>query len=254
MAHGRGNNHMTIDLTLSDSPSSPEPGPSRAPYRSSSSKAPQRAPVKREAVTPARVRVSGTQSRASSSTNVPRQIPSDRIRDIIRSTPPDKVNDLLIQLCSASPALAGAVTRGLAPHSTWAQQTIRDYQRRHGLSRVQSQPRSQQRSQTGQTRQTVDLGSASDSDGSDDLQILDLPPRPVQRNASQLAMPTRVKPERGQTPARFCAKCGTRLSQGGSCQIHTGTLVTALSGARKWNCCNQHAGVKGCFRNVHKPQ
>lgn len=54
-------------------------------------------------------------------------VDSDHIRQIVNTSPREEVTELLVHLCKSSPALSGAVARGLAPHSTWAKATIDDY-------------------------------------------------------------------------------------------------------------------------------
>ncbi|CAI6337670.1 unnamed protein product [Periconia digitata] len=51
----------------------------------------------------------------------------DQLRRIINSSPPENVNAVLLDLCKISPALSGAVVRGLAPHSTYAQTIKKHY-------------------------------------------------------------------------------------------------------------------------------
>ena len=59
------------------------------------------------------------------STNVsqqhPRQIKSSHIKQMIDTSSHRALREVVLQLCKTSPALSGALARGLAPHSSWAQ-------------------------------------------------------------------------------------------------------------------------------------
>ncbi|KAF1960708.1 hypothetical protein CC80DRAFT_263104 [Byssothecium circinans] len=48
----------------------------------------------------------------------------DQLRQIIATSDPTQVQNVLLNLCKMSPALAGAIARGLAPHSTYARSLI----------------------------------------------------------------------------------------------------------------------------------
>lgn len=144
-----GKDVETVDLTSS----SPEPEPKPEPQRQPSSipnrhAGQQRFPtyLKNEKNL-SHIRANGIPSPGSSRSRVPANIshplPSvsaDHLRQIINTTPPQKVADVLLELCKSSPALSGAVARGLAPHSAWAKNTIRDYQIRTGVPQVKSEP------------------------------------------------------------------------------------------------------------------
>ncbi|OAG01291.1 uncharacterized protein CC84DRAFT_185638 [Paraphaeosphaeria sporulosa] len=92
------------------------------------------------------IRANGASSSSSrhhtAAANISDPLPSvsaEHLRQIINTSSPQKVAELLLDLCKSSPALSGAVARGLAPHSTWAQNTIKDYQRRTGVAQVKSE-------------------------------------------------------------------------------------------------------------------
>jgi hypothetical protein len=142
-----GNDVETVDLTLS---SSPEPEPQ--PRQPQSQRQHHRFPVQQQlpsylqgkhGKTPTRTNgASSSSSRSQIAAATSHPLPSvsaDHVRQIINSSPPQKIAELLLDLCKSSPALSGAVARGLAPHSSWAQNTINDYQRRTGLPRVKSE-------------------------------------------------------------------------------------------------------------------
>lgn len=63
------------------------------------------------------------------SSNVPqqqhRQVHPQHVRQIIDTSSPRALRHIVLQLCKTSPALSGAIARGLAPHSAYAQALIR---------------------------------------------------------------------------------------------------------------------------------
>jgi hypothetical protein len=59
--------------------------------------------------------------------DAPPNINPDQLRQIINTSDPASVRTVLLNLCKLSSALSGAVARGLAPSSTFAQDTIRAY-------------------------------------------------------------------------------------------------------------------------------
>jgi hypothetical protein len=146
------NDVETVDLTLSSSPE-PDRQPKQPQSQSQSQRQHNRYPdqprlpshlKKEHGKTPIRsngASSSSSRSQIAAAAAAPHPLPSvsaDHIRQIINSSPPQKIAQLLLDLCKSSPALSGAVARGLAPHSSWAQHTINDYQRRTGLPRVKS--------------------------------------------------------------------------------------------------------------------
>lgn len=145
------NDVETVDLTFS----SPEPEPQAKQAKqpqpqqqhdrysrqqqitSYAKKEHGRTPITKNGSAPSSSRQRMTSSNSSS---LP-AVSADHLRHIITTSPPQKVTDLLLDLCKSSPALSGAVARGLAPHSIWAQNTIKDYQRRTGVPQVKSEVR-----------------------------------------------------------------------------------------------------------------
>jgi len=118
----RGRVYDAIDLTLS-SPE-PEQKPSQ-PRRSQAQHHYKRAPqtykvasVKSEVGHPATV----------GQINAPRQqtrvINPHHLRQIVNTSDSRALRKVLLHLCHISPALSGAIARGLAPHSTFAQSII----------------------------------------------------------------------------------------------------------------------------------
>lgn len=76
--------------------------------------------------------VRGIKSEQGSSATAPRgqaqAVNPQHLARIVRSTDHQVVEAVLLELCSQSPALSGAVARALAPHSTFAQTLIRKHQ------------------------------------------------------------------------------------------------------------------------------
>ena len=58
----------------------------------------------------------------------PRQVHPQHVRQIIDTSSPRALRHVVLQLCKTSPALSGAIARGLAPHSAYAQSLIRGQQ------------------------------------------------------------------------------------------------------------------------------
>ncbi|KAH8729076.1 hypothetical protein GQ44DRAFT_608228 [Phaeosphaeriaceae sp. PMI808] len=56
-----------------------------------------------------------------------RPIHPDHLAEIINTSNPYAIKSVLLDLCKLSPALSGAVARGLAPHSTFAQGLVRQH-------------------------------------------------------------------------------------------------------------------------------
>lgn len=133
-----GDGTDTIDLTLS----SPEPeslpkeqmhAPSQPQSYSgwphSASRVKQESGhlprIKPESVQPSRVQKNtsklATSSRATSGPQQTRQIHTSHLHAIISTTSPHVLRKVLLELCQVSPALSGALVRGLAPYSASAQ-------------------------------------------------------------------------------------------------------------------------------------
>ncbi|KAF2623774.1 hypothetical protein BU25DRAFT_414237 [Macroventuria anomochaeta] len=58
----------------------------------------------------------------------PRRINPQHVKQIIDTSSHRALRHIVLQLCKTSPALSGAIARGLAPHSAYAQQLIRGQQ------------------------------------------------------------------------------------------------------------------------------
>lgn len=70
----------------------------------------------------------------------PPRIHPKQLRKIVETSSPKAVRDVLLNLCDLSPALSGAVARGLASNSTYAQETIRDYQQKIRSTKAEPDP------------------------------------------------------------------------------------------------------------------
>ena len=99
----------TIDLTRS----SPEP-----PQR-------QHAVPHRSRVAPAIQQLGLTDVKAEAAPGREGASRIDHVYRIIRTSDAQAIQSVLFNLCKMSPALCGAIARGLAPHSTYAQNVIR---------------------------------------------------------------------------------------------------------------------------------
>lgn len=136
---GRDAHMDAIDLTLS----SPEPE-ARRRHQTNNHVQQQQQPARVFKPQSHRtVHNSSNIAQRQDSANVPRQQPRridpQHIRQLIDTSSHRALRDVVLQLCKTSPALSGALARGLTPHSPWAQ----------GLMRAQ-----QTKSQT-QTQHTV---------------------------------------------------------------------------------------------------
>ncbi|KAJ4359995.1 uncharacterized protein N0V89_000554 [Didymosphaeria variabile] len=296
--HGRlaGNEVETVDLTFS----SPSPEPPPKPQQHQRHTGQQRLPTylnKEQGATPIRTNgASSSTSRSQTATNNPQPLPSvsaAHLRQIINSSPPQKVADLLLELCKSSPALSGAVARGLAPHSIWAQNTIRDYQRRARLPRVKSElgnpssssaavprkspvKRSYGSPRTPHPKAPVKYGIDSlepDTDDSlSDLEVLLEQPSgsskakavggpssstygaTADQNPTQPALSVRIKPE--PKASSVCMQCNKQIQPETTCYFHVGRTKTSTQGTQKtqvWTCCNEPLNSIGCCSGDHIP-
>ena len=115
-----------IDLTNSpDPPKRPPPPLHRLPQHQHLARAAEMSPG------PARPRPVET---------VPPTIHPDHLRHIIQTSDATAVRTVLLNLCKLSPALSGAVARGLAPSSSYAQETIKAYRNRSAAPNIKSDP------------------------------------------------------------------------------------------------------------------
>lgn len=207
----------TVDLTLS----SPEPQLSSEPRSKSQSQScharPQHPPSSSRETRGSSPRrpVAGPSKRPYPQLPIgtvsPRPtISQEHLRNIVSTAPARELRELLLHLCASSPALSGAVVRGLAPHSTWAQETINDYNRRNERAKVKLEhrsplpacgPKSSARSQsrgyptTPQPKSSlkceIDTLETDSDDTLSDLEVLSAKPvRPSNHSAKDLAGPS----------------------------------------------------------------
>ncbi|KAH9876929.1 hypothetical protein IAQ61_002290 [Plenodomus lingam] len=124
-----GNNIDAIDLTLTSSPEpEPEPEPERKPAQQQQRSRAQH-DLKAE---PRSYDLASTQKSQMSDLPRPaanRSIDPQHLRRIVHTSDQHALRKVVLHLCHISPALSGAVARGLAPHSTFAKQVVSD--RRH---------------------------------------------------------------------------------------------------------------------------
>lgn len=133
-----GDAHLeAIDLTLS-----PSPEPELRPHQQINSYTRQQQHITKPKQEPRTSNTSlhggNTSTRlprqgSTGSGNVPppqqhRQIHPHHVKQIIDTSSPRALRNIVLHLCQTSPALSGAVVRGLAPHSAYAQALIRGQQ------------------------------------------------------------------------------------------------------------------------------
>lgn len=136
-----------IDLTLSS------PEPELGPQHQTTRHLPQQQPPKTVKQEPGgsykNMHNDDTQRQGSArSSNVlqqqPRRVNPQHVKQIIDTSSPRALRHIVLQLCKSSPALSGAIARGLAPHSAYAQQLIRGQQARsqaHTQHAIKADPR-----------------------------------------------------------------------------------------------------------------
>ncbi|KAH6612049.1 hypothetical protein C7974DRAFT_90487 [Boeremia exigua] len=90
----------------------------------------------------------GQRQGSSRSRNIPQQPPRrinpQHVKQIIDTSSHRALRSVVLQLCKTSPALSGALVRGLAPHSPWAQALVRGRQAKSHTqtqSTVKTEPR-----------------------------------------------------------------------------------------------------------------
>lgn len=134
----------TVDLTLSSPSPSPDPQPQPQPQPSwrPSLALPLSQPPPRPEPSVFYRPPPPPQRTAPFVEPPPARIHPDHLRHIIYSSDPASVSSVLYHLCMTSPALSGAVVRGLAPHSAWAKATVSDYQRKVGSLHHEKPPSS----------------------------------------------------------------------------------------------------------------
>jgi hypothetical protein len=138
--------YQTIDLTLS-SPE-PEPEPRRRPPPRPQPRPPQRQAQLYFGREPRPYGMSNVKMEASRSVNSAqnpvapqpaRPINPEHIKQIIDTADPRALRRVLLELCQVSPAFSGALVRGLAPHSTSAQDMISQNRMRSQQPKVKTQ-------------------------------------------------------------------------------------------------------------------
>jgi hypothetical protein len=128
-----------LDLTLEDSP---EPESRPLPQARARAQAQSRTPLQqarlvfereRQPYEMSRVKDEAGQPAVAARSPVapqePRPIHPDHLSEIIKTTNPYALEQVILELCRASPALSNALVRGLAPHSSAAQAMINQHQK-----------------------------------------------------------------------------------------------------------------------------
>jgi hypothetical protein len=147
-----------IDLTLSDSPEAPSP-----PLRPRST---PRSPIKfvpKRPTLPARVKLETAAAPGPSRTQAKQPAPKislSHVAGIVNTTDEHILRQVVLNLCKTSPALSGALVRGLSPHSSFAQNLIRRHTR--GNSQRPQRPQVKVERQVKAERETS-LSGRSDS-------------------------------------------------------------------------------------------
>ncbi|KAH7072495.1 hypothetical protein FB567DRAFT_204200 [Paraphoma chrysanthemicola] len=89
-----------------------------------------------------------TEMKAQRSRKHPRRVDPQHLAQIVNTSNSTAVRSVLLELCKLSPALSGAVARGLAPHSTFAQNVIKKHRQNatSGSNRIAKQEESDDQS------------------------------------------------------------------------------------------------------------
>ncbi|KAH9868994.1 hypothetical protein J1614_008071 [Plenodomus biglobosus] len=123
-----GNRIDAIDLTLTSSPE-PEPEPEQRPAQQRPSQAQQ--DFKKESRSysmgfrkPPQVGHPSSAGRSNIAQQHRHTINPQHLRQIVHTSDEHVLRRVLLHLCQMSPALSGAVARGLAPHSTFARHVV----------------------------------------------------------------------------------------------------------------------------------
>ncbi|KAH7064115.1 hypothetical protein BKA63DRAFT_428421 [Paraphoma chrysanthemicola] len=89
-----------------------------------------------------------TEMKAQRSRKHPRRVDPQHLAQIVNTSDSTAVRSVLLELCKLSPALSGAVARGLAPHSTFAQNIIKKHRQNatSGSNRIAKQEESDDQS------------------------------------------------------------------------------------------------------------
>lgn len=92
-----------------------------------------------------------------------RQVHPQHVTQIIDSSSPRALRQVVLQLCKTSPALSGAIARGLAPHSRYAQALIRSHQSKsqvHTTHTAKEEPKSNGRDVYERTKKRLEPSSS----------------------------------------------------------------------------------------------
>jgi hypothetical protein len=251
-----------VDLTLSSSPS-PEP-PIKRPYKPEPSRSAYVEPAHvktepkptayRPQTTPFAYKTQHKRLTTikTEPTREP-QIHPDHLAQIIHSSDPEALRTVLINLCKFSPALSGAVARGLQ-NSRFSQALINKY---HPAPKIKTDPGKLIKTERVRARDLSDSpellsspkispyikhkrqpsappSNGSSSAASSNLMILD----PIKRLSD------------GHTEQRTCIH-GHKFfdHEVGSCEWHPGRVVTPTGGSSFYECCGNLVSKPGCQKS-----
>lgn len=181
----------------------------------------------------------------------------DHVHRILRTSDPQAIQSVLLDLCKLSPALCGAIARGLAPHSTYAQATIKKYQHQKqdapqsGSKRPAPAIKAERASINDMqktTPRTINLESDEHSDSDDSVIMLDSPkpvkpayrkPSPVPKLEKRLHLhyQTTIRELLSRAPILGCLAVGL-LHDKPRLRCHPrATVIGALHMSRTKKCC-----------------
>lgn len=119
----------------------------------------------------------------------PRRINPQHVKQIIDTSSHRALRSIVLQLCKTSPALSGAIVRGLAPHSPWAQALIRGQQAKSQTQtqhNIKTEPRSNEQDAYERMKKRLEPSSSTQSSAS---QSRTNRPPAVHENRDDLRLP-----------------------------------------------------------------
>ncbi|KAF2714252.1 hypothetical protein K504DRAFT_157449 [Pleomassaria siparia CBS 279.74] len=205
------------------------------------------------------------------------QVHPDHLARIINTSNPQAVREVLLNLCKLSPALSGAVARGLAHSSTFAQATIKKY---HPTPNIKADPGRRAPSVSSESDDFEPLSSSripylkherkpsptpshrSSSTAFSDMLLLK-PTTSFDKPRSPLGSTSRSALEHREaqgsaiahtglgteltTPTMTCRQCQKPFEHKyGFCSWHTGRLTMTAHGFPRYSCCDAPVDAEGC--------
>ncbi|KAF2785540.1 hypothetical protein K505DRAFT_330942 [Melanomma pulvis-pyrius CBS 109.77] len=196
----------------------------------------------------------------------PPRVHPDHLSRIVNTTDPHVLRALVLHLCTLSPALSGAVARGLAHNSTFAQATIVKY---HPAQTKPDPRRAQSASPASDFSELLSSPkipspikhdrkpSPAPSHSSSSTAFSDsLPLRPLTHVAASSSSPRRAVSNANPEPApttKTCIHCHKPFDyENGFCTWHPGSKARSADGAVQWDCCGALPWEAGCeSANAH---